>query len=44
MATAAPILPAPILFESYEPRLLLSGAPLGTVLASSGGTAIYQDR
>ena len=31
---------APVLFESYEPRLLLSGAP-GTVLASSSGAADF---
>jgi len=43
----APARPAaaatPVLFESYEPRLLLSGAPMGTVLAGSTGPAIFQD-
>ena len=34
---------APVLFESYEPRLLLSGVPAGTVLASSTGAADFLD-
>ena len=33
----------PVLFESYEPRLLLSGVPVGTVLASGTGTAEFLD-
>jgi uncharacterized protein YjiK len=33
----------PVLFESYEPRLLLSGVPVGTVLASGTGSADFQD-
>ena len=34
---------APVLFESFEPRLLLSGVPAGTVLASSSGAADFLD-
>jgi len=34
---------APVLFESYEPRLLLSGAPVGTVLAGSAAAADFVD-
>ena len=33
----------PVLFESYEPRLLLSGVPAGTVLANSTGSAEFLD-
>ncbi len=33
----------PVLFESYEPRLLLSGVPAGTVLASGTGSAEFLD-
>ncbi|MCC6717083.1 MAG: choice-of-anchor D domain-containing protein, partial [Acetobacteraceae bacterium] len=45
MAPAKPsaVQAAPVLFESYEPRLLLSGAPIGTVLASSTGAADFVD-
>ncbi len=40
---AAPGSARPVLFELFEPRVLLSGAPIGTVLAGSTGPAVFQD-
>ncbi len=40
---AKPPATPPVLFEAYEPRLLLSGAPVGTVLASSTTAADFLD-